>query len=142
MLTLRTSFIGRELSARTELLEWFLAQNGRRIKGYRRAIYTGVSTLWMAGLIADLIERLPGLSGVYHVAAPPITKYELLRLARKAYNVTVDIDADDTVVIRRDLDGSRFQCATGITVPAWEEMMPALAADPTPYDAWSATDAA
>ena len=141
-LTLRTSFIGRELSAKTELLEWFLAQRGKRIQGYRRALYTGVSTLWMAQLIGDLLARPAALSGVYQVAAPPISKFDLLVLARKAYNLAVEIEPADRIVIRRDLDGSRFSRATGIVVPAWEDMMTALAADPTPYDAWSASDAA
>ena len=141
-LTLRTSFVGRELSARTELLEWLLAQRGRRIKGYRRALFSGVSTLWMAELIGALLERRPALSGLYQVAAPPISKFDLLSLARTAYNLAIDIEADDSVVIRRDLDGSRFRRATGISVPSWEHMMLGLARDPTPYDAWRASDAA
>ena len=142
MLTLRTSFVGRELSAKTELLEWFLGQRGKHIHGYRQVRYTGVSTLWVAELVADLIERFPSLSGLYQVASPPISKFELLMLARKAYNAAIEIEPDDHVVIRRDLDGSHFRRTTGIAVPAWENMMPALAADPTPYDAWSRNDAA
>lgn len=142
ILTLRTSIIGREFDHRTELLEWFLAQRGKRIKGYRRALYTGVSTLWMARVIGDLIDQFPGLEGLYQVAAPAISKYELLGLARDAFNVPVEIDPDDTVVIRRDLDGERFRQATGIEVPGWQQMMADLARDPTPYDHWSITDVA
>ncbi|MCC6532427.1 MAG: SDR family oxidoreductase [Burkholderiales bacterium] len=141
-LTLRTSFIGREIGARTELLEWFLAQRGRRIQGYRRAYYTGVSTLYMADLVADLIVRFPALSGLYQVASPVITKYELLGLAKGAYNLEVEIVADDSVVVHRDLDGTRFRLATGIEVPPWHRMIQALAEDPTPYDRWSTRDAA
>jgi dTDP-4-dehydrorhamnose reductase len=140
-LTLRTSFIGREIAARTELLEWFLAQRGKRIKGYRRAHYTGVSTLYMADLVADIVERRPNLHGLYQVAAPPIDKYALLGLAKSAYNVEVDIEPDDAVVVRRNLDGTRFERETGIRVPDWAHMMQALAADPTPYDRWSKNDA-
>jgi dTDP-4-dehydrorhamnose reductase len=141
-LTLRTSFIGREIGRGTELLEWFLAQRGRRIQGYRRALYTGVSTLWMAELVCELIERFPRLSGLYQVASPVVSKFELLGLAQKAYNLPVAIDPDDTVIALRNLDGARFRHATGIEVPSWERMMTELAADPTPYDRWSATDAA
>jgi dTDP-4-dehydrorhamnose reductase len=140
-LTLRTSFIGREIAAGTELLEWFLAQRGKRIRGYRRAHYTGVSTLYMAGLVAEIIENRPNLHGLYQVAAPTIDKYELLGLAKSAYNVDVEIDPDEATVVRRNLDGSRFERATGIRVPAWAQMMQALAADPTPYDRWSNNDA-
>jgi len=140
-LTVRTSFIGRELGAGTELLEWFLAQRGKRIKGYRQAFYTGVSTLYMADLVADLVERHPDLSGLYQVAAPVIDKFALLGLAKSAYNLDVDIEADESVVVRRNLDGTRFRQATGIDVPEWAQMMHAMAADPTPYDRWSKTDA-
>jgi len=140
-LTLRTSFIGRELGRGTELLEWFLAQRGRRIKGYRNALYTGVSTLWMADRVGDLIEHHPQLSGIYQVASPMISKFDLLDLARKAYNLPVEIDADENVVVRRDLDGSHFAHATGIVTPDWQTMMHDLAADPTPYAQWSMRDA-
>jgi dTDP-4-dehydrorhamnose reductase len=141
-LTLRTSFIGRELNRGTELLEWFLAQRGGRIKGYRNALYTGVSTLWMANLVGDILERHTSLSGVFQVAAPVISKFDLLGLARKAYNLPVEIDADDAVVVRRHLDGARFRQTTGIDVPDWSRMMADLAADSTPYDRWRTTDAA
>ena len=142
ILTLRTSFVGREISHGTELLEWFLAQRGKRIKGYRNALYTGVSTLWMAKLVGDLIERQPALEGLYQVAAPPVNKYELLLLARQAFNLQVEIDLDDGVIVRRNLDGDRFRKATGIEVPDWPKMMSDLAHDPTPYARWSTTDAA
>jgi len=140
-LTLRTSFIGREISRGTELIEWFLSQRGKRIRGYRQALYTGVSTPWMADRVGDLIERQPRLAGLYQVASPMINKYELLTLARDAYNVDVEIDAEDSVVIRRNLNGQRFTEATGIVVPDWRQMMAGLAADPTPYDTWSKFDA-
>ncbi len=140
-LTLRTSLVGRELKARTELLEWFLAQKGRQISGYRRALYTGVSTVWMADLVADLLQRFPRLAGVHQVAAPTISKYDLLLLARDAFRVDVDIQPDDSVVVLRNLDGTRFGRLTGIAVPDWRQMMGELASDPTPYEDWSRTDA-
>jgi len=136
-LTLRTSFIGRELGRGTELLEWFLAQRGQRIRGYSNALYTGVSTPWMADRVGDLIEHHPTLSGLWQVASPVISKFDLLGLARKAYNLPVEIDADDSVVVRRNLDGSRFARTTGIVTPDWQTMMHDLAADPTPYAQWS-----
>jgi len=141
ILTLRTSLVGREISHGTELLEWFLAQRGKRIKGYRGALYTGVSTLWMAKLVGDLIECHSGLEGLHQVAAPQTDKYELLLMARDAFNVPVEIDPDDSVVVRRNLNGERFRQATGIEVPDWRRMMSDLARDPSPYGRWSVTDA-
>lgn len=142
VLTLRTSFIGRELRGGTELLEWFLAQRGGTVRGFRKAIYTGVSTVRMAAIVAELLGGHPGLHGLYQVASPPVSKFELLGLARDAYGVDVRIEPEDATIVRRDLDGARFRAATGIDVPDWRTMMRELAEDPTPYDRWSAFDAA
>jgi len=136
-LTLRSSLLGREIAGRTELLEWFLAQRGRSVRGYRHAVFSGVSTLRMSDLVADILEHHPTLSGLLQPTSPPIGKYDLLRLAREAYGIDVAIEPDDGVVVRRNLDGSRFREATGIVVPDWRAMMAELAADPTPYDQWS-----
>ena len=52
-LTLRTSIIGWELKHRASLQECFATQRGRTIKGYRKAIYTGLSTATLAELIGE-----------------------------------------------------------------------------------------
>ena len=137
-LTLRTSFIGRELGHGTELLEWFLAQSGTTVRGFRGAVYTGISSLYCADLIGDIIERFPKLNGLYQVTSEIVTKYDLLCLARAAFELDVKIEPDDTVKIRRNLDGTKFRQATGLSTPVWSEMMNDLAADPTPYGKWSA----
>ena len=43
-ITIRTSFIGKELGTNRALLNWFLSQKGK-IKGYKNAIYSGLTTL-------------------------------------------------------------------------------------------------
>ena len=53
-LTLRTSIIGHETSKETHgLVEWFLAQKGT-IKGFKRAIFSGFTTLELTRLILDV----------------------------------------------------------------------------------------
>ena len=140
-LTIRTSFVGRELEHGTELLEWFLGQSGKAIKGFRGALYTGVSTLYFAELIGDVIENFPGLRGLYQVTSEVISKYDLLCLARDAFGIDVRIEPDDAVAIKRNLDGEKFRRDTGCATPAWSTMMKDLAADPTPYSAWRRSDA-
>jgi dTDP-4-dehydrorhamnose reductase len=135
-LTLRSSFIGRELANGTELLEWFLAQRGKRIKGYRQALYSGVSSIYLARLVGDIIEDHPRLAGTYNLASEVITKFDLLCLARNAFKVDVEIEPEDGFVCRRNLDGSRLRQALGAAPPSWPEMMAELAADATPYDRW------
>lgn len=132
----RTSMIGREISGGTELLEWFLAQEGKKIKGYRKVVFTGLTTNRLAGLTGDIIEQYPGLNGLYNVASQPVSKYDLLLMLREAYNLDVEIEADDSVECRRDLDGSKFIKATGFVCPPWKELIREMAADPTPYAEW------
>ena len=135
-LTLRSSFIGRELANGTELLEWFLAQRGKRVRGYRQALYSGVSSLYLARLVGDIIENHLHLSGLYNLASEVITKFDLLCLARDAFKVDVEIEPEDGFVCRRNLDGTRLRQALGSPPPPWPEMMAELAADATPYDRW------
>jgi dTDP-4-dehydrorhamnose reductase len=134
--TLRTSIVGRELTHFQSLIEWFLAQEGGKVGGYRRARYSGVTTGVMAGIVERLVNEHPGLSGLYQVAGPWIDKFALLHLVRDAFGVDVEIVPDDRIVVDRTMYGDRFREATGITVPSWEEMIGDMAGDPTPYEEW------
>ena len=126
-LTLRTSIIGWELKRRIGLLEWFAAQRGRTIKGYRGAIYTGLSTAALARLIGDLVENHPALSGIYHVASRPITKYELLVRLREALGWhDITIEPDDVFQCDRSLVGARFNATTGWVPPIWDALIAEL----------------
>lgn len=138
-LTLRTSVIGRELGTTNGLVEWFLSNQGGRVQGYTNAIYTGFPTLILAQIIADVIERYPDLSGLYHVSSKPISKYELLCLLRDAYQVSIEIEPFPNVCIDRSLDSSRFRAATGFVPQPWPEMVQAMATDLTLYEAWRQT---
>jgi dTDP-4-dehydrorhamnose reductase len=133
-LTIRTSMIGRELTTSQGLIEWFLGRRGGSAAGYRRAIFSGLTTIALAETIAMLIREQSALSGVWHVAAEPIEKYTLLELVRDAMRLDIELIADDTVVIDRSLDGARFRDATGWVAAPWPAMIEEMAADPTPYD--------
>ena len=135
-LTLRTSIIGRELSHFGSLVEWFLGQDGKPVKGFSRAIYTGLTTNAMAGLSVRLLEDRPDLAGLYHVAAPKIDKHELLLKLQSAFGTNAEIAPDPTFVLDRSLDATRFWRETGWTPPTWDEMIRTLASDPTPYADW------
>lgn len=135
-LTLRTSIIGRELINFTSLLEWLLSHNRGTVKGYRRAIYSGITNNHLSGLVGDLIERQPQLSGLYQVAAEKISKYELLRLLRDAYRLDIEVLPDGTFHCDRSFSGEKFARATGYRCPSWPELVAELANDPTPYESW------
>jgi dTDP-4-dehydrorhamnose reductase len=121
--TIRTSMIGHELGGGIHgLLEWFLAQK-HGVKGYRRAIFSGLPTVELAHVIRDHVLRRPDLTGVYHVAAEPIAKFDLLTLFAREYGRTIAITPDDGVRIDRSLDGARFRAATGYAAPGWPELV-------------------
>jgi len=141
-LTLRTSIIGWELSGRSSLLEWFASQRGRHIKGYQQAIYSGFSSTVVAGLIGDIVETRPDLSGLYQVASKPISKYDLLVKLRAALAWDdVQISPDSQFFCDRSLIGLRFEKMTGWTPPVWEEMIAGLAEEWPQYAARRETSA-
>jgi len=131
-LTIRTSIIGRELSGAHGLLEWFLSQTGT-IRGYSRAIFSGLTTQALAETLALVIADHRELSGTWHVAGEPIAKYDLLKKLSRVYDHDVTIERDDDVEIDRSLDDTRFRVETQIPRPTWAEMLDGLAHDPYPY---------
>lgn len=120
--TLRTSIIGHELGSAHGLVGWFLAQR-QRVKGYRRAVFSGLPTVELARVMRDVVLPRPELRGVYHVSAAPINKFDLLTLVAQAYGKDIQIDADDAVQIDRSLDSSRFRERTGYTAHDWPTLV-------------------
>ena len=136
-LTLRTSIVGWQLNTFSGLLSWFSQQRGQRIKGYQQAIYSGFSTRVLAGLISDLIETRPDLTGLYQVASDPISKYDLLVALREKLGWNdIQIDPDDNFYCDRSLIGTRFSVATGWQAPGWDEMLTGLAEEWPKYEGW------
>lgn len=129
-LTLRTSMIGPELSRKTGLIEWFLSQSGR-VAGYTRAVFSGLTTeehVRVVGLVLKSIRnRRLAAHGVFHVAGPPISKYDLLCMVAERLGLDTRIDPVDSVVIDRSLDASRFRAEFGYAPPGWREMVDEMA---------------
>lgn len=121
-ITLRTSIIGHELGGSYALVDWFLSQQGS-VKGFTKAIFSGLPTVELARVMKDFIVPHPQLNGLYHVAAEPIAKFDLLQLIAAEYGKQIDIRPDDELMIDRSLDGSRFRDATGYIAPAWTELI-------------------
>lgn len=133
-LTVRTSIIGRELETRSGLVEWFLANRGKGVKGYRRAIYTGFTTHALSRILRRIITVHPELTGTLQVSSEPINKYDLLLLLNEAYSAGAEVLPDDSFILDRSLDSSRFRAATGFEPPSWRSMIEEMAGDQTPYD--------
>jgi dTDP-4-dehydrorhamnose reductase len=135
-LTIRTSIIGRELQTGHSLVEWFLSNRGGRVKGFKNAIYSGFPTIVFADIISNLLSEHKDLSGTYHISSDPIDKFTLLGLVNDAYQAGAEIEPDDSFVIDRSLDSSRFRTETGFRPAPWNEMIDRMVSDKTPYDSF------
>jgi dTDP-4-dehydrorhamnose reductase len=126
-ITLRTSMIGLELHRKRSLLEWYLAQTGT-IRGFSRAIYSGLTTPELSRVIDMLITRFPSLSGVYHVVSEPISKFDLLTELNKLLGrPDLTIVRDEAFSCDRSMKGDLFRAATGYVAPPWLVMLAELA---------------
>jgi dTDP-4-dehydrorhamnose reductase len=132
-LTLRMSIIGRELRGHLGLIDWFLSQRGHPVKGYAGALYTGLTTIATADLIAQLIRAHPTLEGLWHVSGEPISKFELLQMVNRVYGLGWEIARDEAFFCDRRLDSSRFRKHTGWHPPSWEEMICSMHSDEETY---------
>ena len=121
-ITLRTSIIGHELRTSDGLLGWFMSQD-KRCNCFSRAVFSGLPSVVLAQIVGDVVLPRPELSGLYHVAAEPITKCELLRLIARVYGKSIELVADDAVVIDRSLNSDRFKAATGYVAPDWPTLI-------------------
>ncbi len=133
-LTLRTSIIGRELKTTSGLIEWFLSQRGKPTRGFKRAIYSGLTTLALSRIIDRLIHEHPGLQGLYQVSSDPINKYDLLQKVAAEMKFPVEMAVDTDFVIDRSMHSQRFREVTGIMIPDWDTMVREMVADTTPYE--------
>lgn len=124
-ITLRTSIIGHELSGHRSLVDWFLAQEGQ-VKGFSKAIFSGLPTVEIGRLIKDHVIPYDKLHGLYHVSADPIDKYTLLCMVKRVYGKNIEVLKDSDFAIDRSLDSTRFREATGFVPKGWEDMVQAM----------------
>ena len=128
-ITLRTSMIGPELDRKSGLVEWFLAQKGKTVKGYRKAVFSGFTTAELTRLIEKLVTRHTDAHGLYHASSAPISKFDLLTRLNRKLGLGVTIVPDDSVNCDRSLDSARFRKTFGYAPPAWDTMLDELASD-------------
>jgi dTDP-4-dehydrorhamnose reductase len=124
-LTYRTSIIGPDMRADgIGLLNWFMQQKGE-VRGYVRAIWTGVTTITLARAIEHGLKEQ--LTGLYHlVNNRPVSKLDLLRLFNQ------DLRANSIVVVPSEelvVDKSLISRKAGLTfkVPGYEAMVAEMA---------------
>ena len=120
--TIRKSVIGHELFSKNGLLEWFINQNGV-VKGYKNVVFSGLTALELSRLIEMHIIPMKNLKGIVNVCGESITKYDLLKNIAKVYKKSININPDESVVLDRSLDGSKFNKLSGYRSKSWHELI-------------------
>ena len=122
-ITLRTSMIGHEVNSSRGLLEWFLSQKVS-VEGYKKAIFSGLTTIEIGRVIYEYILFNSNLVGLYHLSADPVNKHDLLLMIKNIYNTNFNIKPDHKkIVIDRSLDSTKFRKATGFLPKSWPLMI-------------------
>ena len=132
-LTLRTSFVGRQIVGAEELVEWVISQRSGQITAYKNAIYSGLTTRALSDVVRQIIDRHPNLVGLYQVASSPITKFDLISHLNDKLQLDITINPDTKFECDRTLDGTDFGRVTGIQVPSWDEMLSEFCSDQAFY---------
>lgn len=120
--TLRTSIIGHELNRSKSLVDWFLSQSGE-IKGFTKAVFSGLPTIEVARVVKDYVIPNQALTGLYHLSVDSISKYDLLNLVASTYGKDIKIIPDDKLSIDRSLNSDRFRAATGFKPRPWLDLI-------------------
>lgn len=121
-LTLRNSIVGPDINENgIGLLNWFMKQQGP-VQGYRKAIWTGQTTLQLAKTMEAAAKmRAHGLYNM--VPQKPINKYDLLCLFnRELRREPIEIIPQDTFTADKSLVRTRYE-GFNYEVPDYETMV-------------------
>ena len=77
------------------------------VSGYAGAIYSGLTTVELTRVVGRIVLPDTALSGLYQVAAQPISKFELLQLVADRYDWPGVLTMDSDFRCDRSLIGSR-----------------------------------
>ncbi|EGQ8135226.1 NAD(P)-dependent oxidoreductase [Vibrio parahaemolyticus] len=129
-ITLRTSIIGHELKSSVSLIDWFLNQEGS-VKGFSKAVFSGLPTAYVAKVLADFVLPNSSLSGLYQLSVDPIDKYSLISKVASVYNKKIKIERFEDFVMDRSLNSAKFREETGFVPPSWDELVAFMHTDYT-----------
>jgi dTDP-4-dehydrorhamnose reductase len=132
-LTIRCSMIGRELYNFTELFEWLKKNKNKKIEGYSKVFYSGITTVRMGKILNKILNKNLNLSGIYNISSTPISKFDLLVKLSKAFNLNVDIKQNKNNKSNKVLISEKFTEITGIYPPNWDDLISEFEEDCNKY---------
>jgi len=91
-MVLRTSIVGEEKGRARSLLEWARSEAGNEVRGFTNHKWNGVTTVYLAEIIEQIIEKNLYQRGVFHIHSPePVTKLELVGIFNNVYELGLAI---------------------------------------------------
>lgn len=126
-LTLRTSFVGPEVTGFVSLLEWFKKQSGQTIKGFRQHFWNGITTKEFGKICDKIIENREQYpqNSLFHIFSDTLSKYDMLLKFREKYNIDCEIIPDDSTGVNRTLATIR-ELKPQLQIPSFDEMLKEL----------------
>ncbi len=121
-ITIRTSTIGHEKNTQYGLLEWFLSQD-TLCQGFSNAFFSGLTTIELADILYKYFIFNDSISGLYNLAGPKISKFDLLKIVARVYEKDIEIKQDQTFCIDRSLNANKFNNKFGYVVKDWDSMI-------------------
>jgi dTDP-4-dehydrorhamnose reductase len=118
----RTSLIGHAYPDSSQLVDWLLRQTGS-VTGFQRSIFSGMPVTEAARIVHGILLRRPDIVGIVHLAAPPISKFDLLTRIAALYGLDLEVRPAQEPVLDRSLDASRFASLCGYATPGWPRLL-------------------
>jgi dTDP-4-dehydrorhamnose reductase len=118
----RTSLIGHAYPDSNQLVDWLLRQTGI-VTGFQRSIFSGMPVTEAARIVHGILLRRPDIVGIVHLAAPPISKFDLLTRIAALYGLDLEVRPAQEPVLDRSLDASRFASLCGYATPGWPRLL-------------------
>ena len=100
-LVLRICPIGFDKFKRKSLFNFIYNNNNKEINGYRNAFFNGTTTIVIINEIIKIIECKKYKYGIRHITGPKISKFELLKIINKEFNLKKNIIPLDEPKISR-----------------------------------------
>jgi dTDP-4-dehydrorhamnose reductase len=122
--TLRNSIVGPDIKKTgIGLMNWFMQQKGP-VKGFKRAIWTGQTTLQLAKTMEQAAIQRP--HGIYNMVPEcSISKYELLKLFNKIRSNPIEIIPEENFAADKSLMRTRYE-GFDYKIPDYETMVSEL----------------
>ena len=121
VVTIRTSIIGHEYGQNNGILEWLLSQSAE-VDGYANVYFSGLTTPAVARILDEYLVD-SDLWGLYHLAGPKISKYELLKAICSVYEKDLKVNKKEVDFLDRSLNSQKFDTQFKRQTDTWHSMI-------------------